>query len=119
MLFGLGSESVNIVSGLVTGRLVLAETSRQLLILLLGYLLLLPAVSILLMILKGNRRWLQIFHITVLCLAGGLMLWAFSAESGLRMIQLWGPWLYTGVVLSELILEVLVFARRRVPDQEK
>jgi hypothetical protein len=115
MLFGLVSESVNIVSGLVTGRLVLAETSRQLLILLLGYLLLLPAVSILLMILKGDRRWLQIFHITVLCLAGGLMLWAFSAESGLRMIQLWGPWLYFASVIGLLILEIVVFAFKSRP----
>lgn len=110
MLFALVGESVRIVSGLVTGGLLLAETSRQLLILLIGCLLLLPAFSTLLMILKGDRRWLQIFHMTVLCLAGGLMLWAFSAESGLRTIQLWGPWLYVASVMVLLILEIIVFA---------
>jgi hypothetical protein len=110
MLFALVGESVRIVSGLVTGGLLLAETSRQLLILLLGYLLLLPAFSTLLMILKGDRRWLQIFHITVLCLAGGLMLWVLSAESGLHTSQLWGPWLYLASVMVLLILEIIVFA---------
>jgi len=110
MLFALVGESVRIVSGLVTGGLLLAETSRQLLILLLGYLLLLPAFSTLLMILKGDRRWLQIVHITVLCLAGGLMLWVLSAESGLHTSRLWGPWLYLASVMVLLILEIVVFA---------
>ena len=110
MLFALGSELVRIVTGLVTGNLVLTETGRVLLISLLVFLLVLPAFSTLLMILRGDRRWLQIFHIAALCLAGGLMLWAFSAEPGLRMIQLWGPWLYFASVIVLLILEVVVFA---------
>lgn len=110
MLFALGSEFISIITGFVTGGLVLADAGRRLLILLLGFLVLLPTVSTLLMILRGDRRWLQIFHITVLCLAGGLVLWALSAESGLRVIQLWGPWLYSASVMVLLILEIVVFA---------
>jgi hypothetical protein len=66
-------------------------------------------VSTLLMIYRGDRRWLQIFHIVILCLAGGLMLWALSAELGLRTSRLWGPWLYFISVLSMLILEGVTF----------
>jgi hypothetical protein len=115
MLFALGSEFVRIVTGLVTGRLVFVETSRQLLILLLGFLLLLPSISTLLMILRGDRRGLQIFHITVLCLAGGMLLWVLSAASELHTIRLWGWWLYFASVMVLLILEIVVFAFKSCP----
>jgi len=112
IFFGLGSEFVRIVTGLVTGKLVPTEAGRVLLIFLLTILLLLPAFNTLLMILRGDRRWLQIFHITVLCLAGGLMLWVLSAESGLHTSRLWGPWLYLASVMVLLILEIVVFASK-------
>ena len=110
MLYAMGSEFVRIGVEVVTGSLALAEAGRVLLILLLGFLILLPTVSTLLMILRGDRRWLQVFHITVLCLAGGLLLWALSAESGLHTSRLWGPWLYFASVIVLLILEIVVFA---------
>jgi hypothetical protein len=117
MVFALGSQFILTITDLITGRLALAESGRQLSISLAGFLSLLPVVSTLLMIFRGDRHWLQIFHIVALCLAGGLMLWVYSAALELRTIRLWGPWLYTGVVLSELILEVMVFTLRRVPDR--
>jgi len=119
IVFALGSQFILTITGLVTGKLALAESGRQLAISLAGFLALLPVVSTLLMIFRGDRRWLQLFHIVALCLAGGLMLWAFSATRELRVIRLWGPWFYTGVVLGESILEFLMFAQRRVPDQAR
>jgi len=115
VLFALGSELINIIIGLVTGKLVPTEAGRVLLIFLLTILLLLPAFNTLLMILRGDRRWLQIFHIAALCLAGGLMLWALSAALEVRTIRLWGPWLYLGTVLALLTLEIAVFAFRSRP----
>jgi hypothetical protein len=112
MAFALGGQFFLTITGLVTGKLALAESGRQLAISLAGFLALLPMVSTLLMIYRGDRRWLQIFHIVILCLAGGLMLWTFSAESGLRMIQLWGPWLYLATVAVLLILEIIVFVAK-------
>lgn len=110
MLFALGSELLYTVSGLLTGTLVFTEPGRTLLIVLIAFLLLLPLISTLLLILREDRRGLQIFHITVLCLAGGLVLWAFSAVSELRTSRLWGPWLYFASVMVLLILEIVVFA---------
>ena len=110
MVFALGGQFISTITGLVTGKLALAESGRQLAISLAGFLALLPVVSTLLMIYRGDRRWLQIFHIAVLCLAGGLMLWALLAESGLRTSRLWGPWLYFASVMVLLILEIVVFA---------
>ncbi len=113
MVFALGGELVYFVTGLVTGSLVLAEAGRRLLILLLGFLILLPTVSTLLMILWGDHRWLQITHMAALCLAGGLMLWVLSAESGLHTSRLWGPWLYLGSVIVLLILEGITLLGER------
>jgi hypothetical protein len=119
VLFAFGGVLITTITDLVTGKLVLAASGRQLLYSLGGFLVMLPVISTLLMIFLGNHRRLQLFQIVVLSLAGGLLLWAFLAISELRTIRLWGPWLYTGVILSELIMEVLVFARRRVPDEER
>ena len=105
MVFALGGQFILTITDLVTGKLALAESGRQLAISLAGFLALLPVVSTLLMIYRGDRRWLYIIHIAGLCLAGGLILWALSAESGLRTSRLWGPWLYLISVLSMLILE--------------
>jgi hypothetical protein len=102
--------SINIFIGLITDVTVSAESVRELLVILSAVLLLLPIISTLLLIWRGDRRGLQIFHLVGLCLAGGLMLWVLSAESGLRMIQLWGPWLYFASVIVLLILEIVVFA---------
>lgn len=110
MAFALGGQFFSTVTGLVTGKLALAESGPPLAISLAGFLALLPVVSTLLMIYRGDRRWLQIFHIVILCLVGGLMLWALSAESGLHTSRLWGPWLYFASVMVLLILEIVVFA---------
>ena len=119
VILALGTQPISTITDLVMGRLILAESGRQLLVSLAGFLSLLPVVSTLLMIFWGNRPRLQIFHIVVLCLAGGLMLWAISAMLELRTIRLWGPWLYIGVILSELILEGLVFAHRKALDRAR
>lgn len=117
MVFALSSEFVNLISRLIMGRLGFAESSRGLMIILLAIVFLLPAISTFLLIVRGNHRRLQSFQIGVLCLAGSLMLWVLSATPDLRIGRLWGPWLYTGVVFSVLILEALVFARGKGPGQ--
>ena len=109
MVFALGGQFISTITGLVTGKLALAKSGRQLAISLAGFLVLLPVVSTLLMIYRGDRRWLKIFHIVILCLAGGLMLWAFSAAFVLRTSRLWGPWLYLASVMVLLILEGVTF----------
>ena len=113
--------SINIFIGLITDVTVSAESVRELLVILSAVLLLLPIISTLLLIWRGDRRGLQIFHLVGLCLAGGLMLWVLSTESGLHTSRLWGPWLYTGSVLILLILflilEIICYAKTKGTSQ--
>jgi hypothetical protein len=109
----------NMVVGLVTGTTVFTGRVREFSFSLLGLLLVLPFLSTLFMILRGDRRCQLAFHVVALSLAVGLglLLVGMSGYSNLSWV-LWGIWLYVGLAASALILELVMLAARRRLGQE-
>jgi len=100
------------VIGLVTGATVLADFGvvflKRLLTSLVLLTLVLPFFSTWLLILRGDRPRLQVFHVVVWGLAAGAGL-LFGIQSLPRLYWvLWGTWFYIGLAVSALILELLV-----------
>ncbi len=80
-------------------------------------LLVLPFFSTLLLIVRGDRRRRQVFNVAAWGFAAGmgLLIGMFSYPKLFWM--LWGIWLYIGLAVSALILEVLTLAAGRRPRQ--
>ena len=104
-------------AGLVTGTMVFVELADVFRVSLLLFLLVLPFLSTLLLILRGDRRRRQIFNIVAWGLAAGIALWIGMSSYPRLFWVLWGIWLYIGLAASALILEVLTLARGRRPSQ--
>jgi hypothetical protein len=111
---------INTGVGLVTGATVFADRGgeflREFLFIMVLLLLVLPFFSTLLLILRGDRRRRQMFHVAAWDLAAGAGLLGTSSFSRLHW-ALWGIWLYIGLAVSALILEVLTLAAERRPRQ--
>ena len=103
-------------AGLVTGTMVFIEWIREALYSLLVFLLVLPFFSTLLLILRGDRRRLQVFNVAVWGLAAGTGLLIGMISYPKLFWALWGIWLYIGLTASALILEVLTLAAGRKPN---
>ena len=82
-------------------------------------LLVLPVLSSLLLIWRGDRpRW-QIVHLLALGLAALVSVWiGFQQNFSHPLAALWGLWLYIGVTVCMLLCEalLLISARRPAPD---
>jgi len=99
--------------GLVTGTLTLSDWIRQILFNLHLFILLMPIISTLLLILRGDRRRRQIFAITTWGLAIGIgLLWGLTNYPSLFWV-VWGIWLYVGLAVSALILEYKTCSQER------
>ncbi len=104
MLAALVGALVNLIMGLVTG------ASVNLLFAFLSILstlfLFLPMFSILLLILPGDRQNHRVFHVAVwgLAVVSSLRCMFLSSQRALPMGQLWGLWLYIGLVSGVLII---------------
>jgi hypothetical protein len=95
----------------MTGPTVPVGSTREFLFSLLPSLLLLPCFSTLLLILRGDRRWGQVFNVVAWGLAAGIGL-LIGASSHRRVFwMLWGIWLYITLTISALILEALTLGR--------
>jgi len=119
--------------GLVTGAMGFADRgflSTFIFIIVLPLLLVPPIFSTLLLIVRGDRRRLQVFNAAAWGLAAGigLLLGVFRVatlgigllgmSSYLKLLwTLWGIRLYIGLAVSALILEVLALAAGRRPSQ--
>ena len=103
-------------AGLVTGTMVFIEWIREALYSLLVFLLVLPFFSTLLLILRGDRRRLQVFNVAAWGLAAGIGLLIGMFSYPKLYWALWGIWLYIGLTSSALILEVLTLVVGRRPD---
>ena len=109
--------------GLVTGATVLPDRAREFLGVFLFtvgiFLLILPFFTTLLLIWGRDSRRLRVFHLMAWGLAAVLgLLLALLAVSGSGLYsELWGIWLYTGLTVSELILEGFALAAGRKPNQ--
>jgi hypothetical protein len=100
---------------LVTGAMMFFEWTREFLLSLLLFLLVLPFFSTLLLILRGDRWHRQVFNVAAWGLAGGVGLLIGTSNHPRLFWVLWGIWLYIGLATSTLTLEVLTLAAGRRP----
>jgi len=108
---------INMVVRLVTGATVFTDLAFEFLYSLLPLLLVLPFCSTLLLILGGDRRRRQVFHVAAWGLAAGVGLLLGMSSFSRLLWALWGLWLYIGLAAGALILEVLTLAAGRRPSQ--
>jgi len=109
--------------GLVTGATGFASRGDELFreflfMMVVPFLLVLPFFSTLLLLVRGDRRRRLVFNIVAWSLAAGagLLLGVLNVlRPGWWM--LWGIWLYIGLTVSALILEVLTLAAERRSSQ--
>lgn len=106
----LGWMSSGFVSGtseLVTGANDWSEWMREVLVGLSPFLLALPFLVSLLLILRRDCRYCQVFNIAAWGLAVGIGLLIGLSSYPRQFWVLWGVWLYVGLASCALILEVL------------
>jgi hypothetical protein len=101
----------------VTGEMGFIDWGRDLLFSLILFLLVLPVFSVLLLILRGDRRRQQAFTVVAWGLGAGIALWIAMSEYPRPFWALWGIWLYIGLAAGALILEVLTLAAGTSPSQ--
>jgi hypothetical protein len=85
---------------------------------------LLPVISAVLWIATGHHQQQSIFHLAAWGFATvfiwfGYSVWLLTVPLQFHPGQLWGLWLYTGLVSTVLILEVVAFASRGWPNQAR
>ena len=101
--------TINIAVELVMGTTNLTTRGGELLVGLSALVLLLPLVSILLLIWRGDSRRLRILHDLAWALAGGGCLLIFVSGMVLPPGQLWGIWLYIGLAAIALVLDGMMW----------
>jgi hypothetical protein len=116
---GISGGFISISVSLLTGEFVFPERMYELLIIWLFLFPLLPIISTLLLILRGNNRRLQVFTIFawVLAIGGGLFFRLIRYPK--LFLGVWGIWLYIGLAASALILEIIVLVRKKDSGQRK
>ncbi len=114
---------LNMVNELITHKMVLTHRGFEFLISFLYgfliFLLILPIINTILLFLRGGHPRRQLFTIIswVLAIGGGLF-WGLSNFPKLYWAA-WGIWLYMGLAVSTLILEILVLASEKDVEQGK
>lgn len=94
-------------TGLVTGELGFSDWIPEFFYCLLHFLLLLPVFSTFCLILRGYHQRRQMFTIVSWVLAIGIgLLWCMGNYPNFFWL-VWGIWLYTGLAVSALIMEIL------------
>ena len=96
--------------GLLRGAVSFVDWARGFLFGLLLCLFLLPVISTLLLILRGDRQRRQVFHLVAWGLAASLGVCVGMSRYPRLFWVLWGVWLYVGLAVGALTLEVLVLA---------
>jgi len=99
--------------GLMKGELALIDWIRGFGFGLLLFLPFLPIFSTLFLILGGDQQPKQIFTIIVWILAIGMGLFMGLNDQTKLFWKLWGLWLYIGLAVCALILEIIVIRERR------
>jgi hypothetical protein len=102
----------NMIVYLATGTTAFTDRFREFSFGLLGLLLVLPFFSTLFLILREDNRGRFVFHLAILSLAVGTGLWVATVSHLKQFWVLWGIWLYVGLAVSALILEVVMLAVR-------
>ena len=104
---------ISISVSLLTGEFVFSEWIYELLIIWLFLFPVLPFISTLRLILHGNNRRWQVFTIFAWILASGWGLFFRLIRYPKLFWEVWGIWLYIGLAISALILEILVIISNR------
>ena len=100
---------------LATGSMVFYEVRGEFFFSLFLFLILTPFFSTLLLILRGDRRRLQIFNMVILSLALGLCLFLGLSNYPRLFWVLWGLWLFIAAAAAALVLEILGLKAGRSP----
>jgi hypothetical protein len=121
---GLSALLGDLVVGTVTGRVAFIDLGHIFLVILYVLIVLLPVISAVLWISTGRHQHQSIFHLAAWGLATIFIWFGFSVRlltvtSQFHPGQLWGLWLYTGLVTTVLILEVVTFAIRGWSNQAR
>ena len=119
----LATRPIELVVEMVTGATGITDSVYAILKFLLYSLLLLvivlPFFSTLLLILRGDHKRQQLFHIVVWSLAASVgVLWVINISNLHWSGALWGFWLYIGLAVGALILEILMLVLGRRAEEE-
>ncbi len=120
---GLSALLGDLVVGTVTGRVAFIDLGHIFLGILYVLIVLLPVISAGLWIYTGHKHQ-SVFHLAAWGLATIFIWFGFSIKLLTVTLQfhpgqLWGVWLYTGLVSTVLILEVVAFATRGRSSQAR
>jgi hypothetical protein len=98
-----------LATGMDTNALRFDDAARQVLFTAWITLLLLPLLTTILVLLRGDHRSSYLFHKVGLGLAGSLAMLIGIFDFSRAKWALWGLWLYIGLTLSMLLFEIWVF----------
>ena len=107
VFFWMSSGLIPLTVGVITGEVIFSERSREFLLLLLLFLPLLPIFSTLLLIPQNDQQPRQVFTIIAWALAIGMVLFWWKNSYPNLLWVLWGIWLYIGLAVNALILEII------------
>ena len=121
---GLSALLGDLVVATVSGRVAFIDLGHILLGILYVLIVLLPVISAVLWIYAGQHEHQSVFHLAAWGLATIFIWFGFSMRLLTATLQfhpsrLWGLWLYTGLVSTVLILEVVALAIRGWSSQAK
>jgi hypothetical protein len=109
----MGSGSIFMIFGLLTGEFVLSERIRELLTAWLLLFPLLPFISTLLLILRGNTLSRQVFAIVSWVLAIAACLFISFQINPRQLWASWGLWLYILSGFCALIYEIIMIRQEK------
>ena len=112
MLSNLPAVLISVAVGTITGSMAITDLGRTIPTILLMLCALLPVMSALVWIFSGRQRRASIFHVAAWALAVVFIVWMLPHISAFRADQLWGLWLYSGLVCGVLILAGVGLAMR-------
>jgi hypothetical protein len=105
------------ISSMVTGEMAFLGFVRELLFSALFLVLLLPVISTLSLIVRGNNQ--SKFAILVWGVAAGLSLFIVLSNNTRQIWLLWGIWLYIVLAAATLVLELSLLRVNHEANQEK
>jgi hypothetical protein len=113
VLWAVAGELIGRGVGLVTGAMTPTDAGSAFPFIVGAIALLLPPVSTVLLIWRGDRQRQLIFHVVVWGLAAVWSWEGLMSASELPPSQLWGLWLYVVLAPSVLILEGMLAIRKK------
>jgi hypothetical protein len=112
MLSSLPAALISLALGTGIGSMAITDLGRTIPTILLMLCALLPVMSALVWIFSGRQRRASIFHVAAWALAVVFIVCMLPHISAFRADQLWGLWLYSGLVCGVLILTGVGLAMR-------